>query len=62
MYPEMSLIAEWPIGGQQHPHVDTYSVYEISSPDEELQEHLDKNEASFVQKRILIVNGLVLPI
>ena len=50
MYPEMSLIAEWPIGGQQHPHVDTYSTYEVSEPDEELQGHLDRNEASFVKK------------
>jgi hypothetical protein len=47
MYPEMSLIAEWPIGGQQHPHVDTYSTYELDDPTDELQEDLDNNRASF---------------
>tara|TARA_B100001057_G_C22848049_1_gene949839 strand:- start:239 stop:928 length:690 start_codon:yes stop_codon:yes gene_type:complete len=50
LYPEMSLLAEWPIGGQQHPHVDTYSTYEVAEPDEELQGHLDNNTASFVKK------------
>ena len=41
MYPEMSILAEWPIGGQQHPHVDTYSTYELDDPTDELQEDLD---------------------
>ena len=50
MYPEMSILAEWPIGGQQHPHVDTYSTYEIENADAEIQGHLEKGEASFVIK------------
>lgn len=31
VYPEMSSLTEWPIGGIQHPHLDTYSRYDIES-------------------------------
>jgi hypothetical protein len=29
VYPEMTSINEWPIGGTQEPHLDTYSRWEI---------------------------------
>ena len=29
VYPKMSSITEWPIGGIQPPHLDTYSRYEL---------------------------------
>lgn len=30
VWPEMIAINEWPIGGEQHPHVDTYSNQEMN--------------------------------
>ena len=32
-YPEMSTMTEWPIGGIQEPHLDTYSKQEHEDPD-----------------------------
>ena len=29
VYPEMIALNEWPIGGIQHPHLDTYSNQEV---------------------------------
>jgi hypothetical protein len=31
VYPEMINLTEWPIGGIQDPHLDTYSSYELNS-------------------------------
>ena len=41
VYPEMIAINEWPIGGIQHPHLDTYSNQEMkheTSPDKPSRE------------------------
>jgi len=41
VYPEMIALNEWPIGGIQHPHLDTYSNQEINhgtSPDKPSRE------------------------
>ena len=41
VYPEMIAINEWPIGGIQHPHLDTYSNQEMAhgtSPDKPSRE------------------------
>ena len=41
VYPEMIAINEWPIGGIQHPHFDTYSKQEMThgtSPDKPSRE------------------------
>ena len=41
VYPEMIAINEWPIGGIQHPHLDTYSNQEVNhgtSPDKPSRE------------------------
>ena len=32
-YPEMSTMTEWPIGGIQEPHLDTYSNQEMDDED-----------------------------
>ena len=31
VFPEMTIVAEWPIGGFQDPHLDTYSTIEIEN-------------------------------
>ena len=33
VYPEMSILCEWPIGGKQKPHVDLYSNHDLNAGD-----------------------------
>ena len=35
VYPEMTLIAEWPIGGFQDPHLDRFAGHEVKNVEEE---------------------------